>query len=182
MDYADAICLWILYRRRLHRRQKSRKYWVHPILQNRLTSSLYITLYPSLRNYEPTFFNYFRMSIQSFDDLLELIKGEFNADESAIRYCISPEEKLIITLSEIPGTTLETGRGRVPVLLCYEAQGSLVTQNFDGMVRNGHLTTIMQVFKGFTLQSTRATSIAIVISDSSEYRQDFPTLFSVEQA
>jgi len=38
------------------------------------------------------------MSIQSFDDLLELIKGELTADENAIRYCISPEEKLIITL------------------------------------------------------------------------------------
>jgi hypothetical protein len=37
------------------------------------------------------------MSIQSFDDLLELIKGELTVDESAIRYCISPEEKLIIT-------------------------------------------------------------------------------------
>lgn len=98
MDVADVICLWILYRRRLRRRQKARKYWVHPILQNRLTSSLYITLYPSLRNYEPKFFNYFRTSIQSFDDLLELIKGELTADESAIRYCISPEEKLIITL------------------------------------------------------------------------------------
>ncbi|KAL4083481.1 hypothetical protein QTP88_028797 [Uroleucon formosanum] len=98
MDVADAICLWILYRRRLRRRQKARKYWVHPILQNRLISSLYITLYPSLRSYEPKFFNYFRMSIQFFDDLLELIKGELTADESAIRYCISPEEKLIITL------------------------------------------------------------------------------------
>lgn len=38
------------------------------------------------------------MSIKSFDDLLEQIKEEIVADENAIRYCISPEEKPIITL------------------------------------------------------------------------------------
>lgn len=54
--------------------------------------------YPSSRNYEQIVFNCFRMSIKSFDDLLEQIKEEIVADENAIRYCISPEEKLIITL------------------------------------------------------------------------------------
>jgi len=102
MDVADAICLWMLYRRRQRRRQNKRKYWVHPILQNRLTLSLYITLYPNLRVHEPKFFNYFRMSVQSFDWLLELIKEDITADENAIRYCISPEEKLIITLRYVP--------------------------------------------------------------------------------
>lgn len=93
MDVIDAICLWMLYRRRQRNRQKEQNYWVHPILQNRLTSSLHIKLYPSLRNYKPKFFNYFRMSIQSFDNLLELIKEEITADENAIRYCISSEKK-----------------------------------------------------------------------------------------
>jgi len=72
--------------------------WTGKLLQNRLTSSLYITLYPNLRDYRPTFFNYFSISIQSFDYFLELVKEDNTADESAIRYCISPEEKLIITL------------------------------------------------------------------------------------
>jgi len=38
------------------------------------------------------------MSIKSFDDLLEIIKDSLEADENAIRYCISPQEKLIVTL------------------------------------------------------------------------------------
>jgi len=38
------------------------------------------------------------MSIKSFDDLLEQIKEDIVADKNAIRYCISPKEKLIITL------------------------------------------------------------------------------------
>ena len=48
------------------------------ILRNRLTTSLYVTLLPSLGNYEPKFFSYryFRMSIKSFDDLLEPINTQ----------------------------------------------------------------------------------------------------------
>ncbi|KAJ8703711.1 hypothetical protein PYW08_016965 [Mythimna loreyi] len=38
------------------------------------------------------------MSIKSFDDLLTLINDELVADKNAVRYSISPEEKLIITL------------------------------------------------------------------------------------
>ena len=37
---------------------------------------MFVTLYPQLREYEQKCFNYFRMSIKSFDDFLELIKEE----------------------------------------------------------------------------------------------------------
>lgn len=78
--------------------KRERKYWVHPILKARLSFSLCITLYPKLRDHGDKFFNYFRMSIKSFDDLLEIIKDDLEANENAIRYCISPHEKLIVTL------------------------------------------------------------------------------------
>ncbi|CAH2002712.1 unnamed protein product [Acanthoscelides obtectus] len=48
-------------------------YLVHPILHDRMTHSMFETLYPKLRQHEKTFFNYFRMSVKSFDDLLLLI-------------------------------------------------------------------------------------------------------------
>lgn len=99
MDVSDSVCLWVVHRRMRRRRQKEeRKYWVHPILKTRLSSSHYITLYPKLRDHDETFFNYFRMSIKSFDDLLDLIKNELEANEQSVRYCISPQEKLIVTL------------------------------------------------------------------------------------
>ncbi|KAL4112615.1 hypothetical protein QTP88_016366 [Uroleucon formosanum] len=99
MDEIDAVCLWAVHQRIRRRRQKEeRKYWVHPILKTRLSSSQYITLYPKLRDHDEKFFNYFRMSIESFDDLLDLIKNELEANEQAVRYCISPQEKLIVTL------------------------------------------------------------------------------------
>nr|CAI5817996.1 unnamed protein product [Callosobruchus analis] len=73
-------------------------HWVHPILRNRLSTSSYVKLYPSLRSHKPKFFNYFRMSIKSFDNLLLIIKNDIVADTNAVRYFISPEEKLIVTL------------------------------------------------------------------------------------
>lgn len=99
MDVSDAVCLWVTYQRMRRRRQKEkRKYWVHPILKTRLSSSHYISLYPKLRYHEENFFNYFRMSIKSFDDLLDTVKNDLEANEHAVRYCISPQEKLIVTL------------------------------------------------------------------------------------
>lgn len=74
--------------------QRNRKHWVHPILKNRFSTSLYLTLYPSLRNYKPNFFNYFRESNQSVNNLLEQNKEGIMADQNAFRYCISPKEKL----------------------------------------------------------------------------------------
>lgn len=59
---------------------------------------MFVTLYPKLRQYEPKFFNYFRMSIKSFDDLLHVIKADITGDSTILRESISPEEKLVITL------------------------------------------------------------------------------------
>jgi hypothetical protein len=100
MDVEEAVYLWVFYQRMKRRRQRFRKYWVHPILRNRLTTSLYVTLYPSLRNYEPQFFNYFRMSIKSFDNLLELIKEEIKADANAI-LCIL--RRALTRADKVPG-------------------------------------------------------------------------------
>lgn len=38
------------------------------------------------------------MSIKSFDNLLETIKNEVEANEHAVRCCILPQEKFIVTL------------------------------------------------------------------------------------
>jgi hypothetical protein len=102
MDVEEAVCVWVLYRRMKRRRQRYRKYWVHSILRNILTTSLYVTLYPRLRNYEPKFFNYFGMSIKSFDNLLELIKKKIKADANAI-LCIS--RRVLTRVDKVPGVT-----------------------------------------------------------------------------
>lgn len=59
---------------------------------------MYVTLYPKLRNHEEKFFNYFRMSMTSFDDLLELVREDIATANTTFRDSISPEEKLIVTI------------------------------------------------------------------------------------
>lgn len=98
MEVEEAACVWILYRRYKARRRRQRKFWVHPILCDRLTHGCFVTLYPNLRKYEPKFFNYLRMSISSFDELLEIVKDDLAGSENVVRDSISPEEKLVITL------------------------------------------------------------------------------------
>ncbi|VVC34965.1 Hypothetical protein CINCED_3A010494 [Cinara cedri] len=45
MDVIDAVCLWAVHQKMRRRRQmRERKYWVHPILNKRLSHSLYIAV------------------------------------------------------------------------------------------------------------------------------------------
>ncbi|XP_063842378.1 uncharacterized protein LOC135090053 [Scylla paramamosain] len=98
MDVEEVACVWLLHRRLKRRKQRQRQHWIHPILHDRLTHGLFTTLYPTLREHEPKFFNYCRMSVKSFDDLLELIKEDISSTNTMMRDSICPEEKLVITL------------------------------------------------------------------------------------
>ena len=77
MEVEEAVCLWFLCRQR--------QYWVHPILLDKVAHAMFVNLYPKLREYEPTFFSYFRMSVKSFDDLLELIKDDIPPSSQCVR-------------------------------------------------------------------------------------------------
>lgn len=100
MDSDTAVVLWLAYRRWRRRKQReSRRFNVHPILRDRMTHSMFITLYPKLREHSEKFFNYFRMSIASFDNLLEIIKEDLSPCQNyMVRDTVSAEEKLVITL------------------------------------------------------------------------------------
>ncbi|CAH2010776.1 unnamed protein product [Acanthoscelides obtectus] len=65
-----------------------------------MTHSMFETLYPKLRQHEKKFFNYFRMSVKSFDDLLLLIGEDLlpRANYVPREDVVSPEQKLVITL------------------------------------------------------------------------------------
>nr|CAI5832930.1 unnamed protein product [Callosobruchus analis] len=45
---------------------------MHPFLSDRNQSGVFSKLYGGLRKYRATFFNYVRMSVEAFDELLEL--------------------------------------------------------------------------------------------------------------
>lgn len=98
MEFEELTCVWLLYRRYKARRRRQRRWWVHPVIDDRLTMGAFVTLYPKLREYPPKFFNYLRMSITSFDELLSLVKNYLLPCEYVVTDTISPEEKLVVTL------------------------------------------------------------------------------------
>ncbi|CAH1977615.1 unnamed protein product [Acanthoscelides obtectus] len=61
----------------------------------------FYTLFEQLRNDDTKFFNYFRMSITSFDELHERLKDSIQRKNTKMRNCIQPIEMLAITLRYI---------------------------------------------------------------------------------
>lgn len=69
-----------------------RKYWVHRINQDNLMIFLKTWCYPD------TFFEYYRMSIESFDELLNKIRPKITKQITTFRQPISVEQRLTIML------------------------------------------------------------------------------------
>lgn len=100
MDPVRAAALYILLRRRRLRqkRRRNRNLWVHPINLKRDEIGLFRTLFEDLHRDKNKFFNYFRMSISSFEQLHEKVKNHLQLQNTKMRNCIQPEEMLAIAL------------------------------------------------------------------------------------
>ena len=97
MDRSRIIAMWLLYRR-YRKYKRNRVYWVHPINEKRDESGLFYTLFEDLRKDGKKFFNYFRMSISTFDVLYERLKHTLQRQNTKMRNCIQPEQMLAITI------------------------------------------------------------------------------------
>ncbi|GBM05650.1 hypothetical protein AVEN_202274-1 [Araneus ventricosus] len=93
--------MWLLYRR-LRRRRIKRNYWVHPINQKREQIGILHTLLKELQKDENKFFNFFRMTIPSFNELHQRLKTKILRKNSKMRNSITSEERLALTLSIHP--------------------------------------------------------------------------------
>lgn len=78
--------------------KQDRKYWVHPINSDREEANKFNMFYENIRCYSDKFFEYYRMTISSFDELLEKIRPFIKKENTVFRNAISPEERLTITL------------------------------------------------------------------------------------
>lgn len=97
MNRKRVIAMWLLYRR-IKRRRIKRKWWIHPINQSREHSGTFYTLFEELRRDGTKFFNFFRMSIESFDELHEKMKNKIQRQNTKMRNCIQSRERLALTL------------------------------------------------------------------------------------
>lgn len=97
MDLVELLCVAIAIVRHRKRRRK-RRYWVHPIVSQRLLKGQFHKIYQDLRTYPDKFFDYFRMSMKSYDELIKLIGPRITFKTTNMRKPISPEERLAVTL------------------------------------------------------------------------------------
>lgn len=84
--------------RRIKRRRIKRKYWIHPINQCREEMGTFYTIFEELRRDGSKFFNFFRMSTASFDELHEKLKNEIQRQNTKMRNSIPSQERLALTL------------------------------------------------------------------------------------
>lgn len=93
MDYFTVIAI----AEALEEDKYKKEYWVHPLNSTRLQDGQF-QRYAKYRAYPVHFFKYFRMAIQSFDELLFLISNNLLKKDTTFRDSISPAERLMITI------------------------------------------------------------------------------------
>ena len=80
------------------KRKKGRRYWVHPIVSNRLLRGAFHTSFTELKEHPDKFVDYFRMSQESFDHLVTVIGPRVVRKDTNMRKCVPVEERLAVTL------------------------------------------------------------------------------------
>ena len=88
----------LLLMRRIRRLRRQRSMWVHPLTNARLYHGQYYTIMTELRNDNEKFFNFFRMSQNTFNELLSVIKNYIQRQDTNMRDSIQPEQRLAITV------------------------------------------------------------------------------------
>jgi hypothetical protein len=74
------------------RKKRTRRYWIHPVFLERSTGGAFHLLYCDLRKHDIKTFRYTRMSVEPFDQLLQLIRNEIEGRDTNFRQSIRPEE------------------------------------------------------------------------------------------
>lgn len=80
------------------RPQQRKRKWVHNICEDRRVHGEYHTLFPQLLLDSDKFFQYFRMSCEKFQELLNIIKDDLTKEDTSFRRSIGPEERLVVCL------------------------------------------------------------------------------------
>ncbi|XP_069603217.1 uncharacterized protein [Ranitomeya imitator] len=85
-------------REREKRRWSRRRFWIHPIVEVRESRGAYHCLFGELNDNREKYFEYTRMSQESFRYLLRRVEGSISRQDTQLRRAISAEERLLVTL------------------------------------------------------------------------------------
>ncbi|XP_049880387.1 uncharacterized protein LOC126376874 [Pectinophora gossypiella] len=98
MDRTRRVLLLLYLRRWIKKRQKLRRYWIHPFLLIMNNGSHFIQKYNALKIDHIKFFDFFRMSISSFEELLDRITPHIAGKYGRGRPPLEPLEMLGLTV------------------------------------------------------------------------------------
>ena len=76
-----------------------RTMWVHPLNNMRGEKGEFVIHYYDLRQYEDIFFGMYRMSVNKFDELLQMVTPLIERQPNNYREFVSPEERLVVALT-----------------------------------------------------------------------------------
>lgn len=79
-------------------KKRKRVHWVHPLNSHRLSLGEFNCLYSNIRQHPDRFFNYYRMSVKSFDELVILMRPNITKKNTKFRDAIGVEERLTVTI------------------------------------------------------------------------------------
>ncbi|KAM4041118.1 uncharacterized protein ACNLHF_012300 isoform 1-T3 [Anomaloglossus baeobatrachus] len=95
-----ALLVLLARRRKLRRQEASRqkRLWIHPEIRMKQEKGHFAMLYADLRRCPEKFQEFIQMSTSAFDGLLDLLRPQLTMQQTLLRRCISPEQRLLITL------------------------------------------------------------------------------------
>jgi hypothetical protein len=96
MDRNSISALFLLYRRR--KRRRNGLHWVQKLNLKKGRIRRFYTLFCKLREDANRFFNYFRMSVSSFDEIHRRLKESLQRRNSKMKNCIQPVEMLAVAI------------------------------------------------------------------------------------
>ncbi|XP_046688968.1 protein ANTAGONIST OF LIKE HETEROCHROMATIN PROTEIN 1-like [Homalodisca vitripennis] len=79
-------------------KRQDRRWGTHPVLSSRLTTGAFHLMFEKHRQYEDKFYQYYRMSVSSFDELLHLVSDGLMKKDTNMKRSIEPAERLAITI------------------------------------------------------------------------------------
>ena len=79
-------------------KKRKRRFWVHPIVANRLLRGQFHILFEELKDDDAKFLNYFRMPQAAFDELVTTITPSIVRQNTVMRAPIPPVESVAICL------------------------------------------------------------------------------------
>lgn len=97
MDKKRAVAYYYIYRK-YKKRVNQRKFWIHPLIEKRALLGAFATLFNELKEDGRKFFNYFRMSVSTFEKLCAKLHPLIQRQNSKMRNCISPVEMVAVSI------------------------------------------------------------------------------------